>query len=85
MLLSDRMEYIKITKDNVKTVLELFNKDIDNEGFIIDRKTGKKIECPYSKKPIRYEDFSILPGSIFVNNEIYSFARYRIAYSDLDK
>lgn len=77
------MEYLQITEDNAKIILELFNKDTDKDGFIVDKKTGKKIKCPYSKKPVHYKDFSILPGSaIFVNNTAYCFAQYRVAHSE---
>jgi len=76
------MEYLQITEDNVKTILELFDKDVDKKGFIIYKNSGKLVKCPYTNKPIHHKNFSILPGSaIFVNNDAYSFAGYRVQYS----
>ncbi|MBI5553718.1 MAG: hypothetical protein HY917_03170 [Candidatus Diapherotrites archaeon] len=71
------METIGITDSNKSAVLELFSKSIDIEGYIMEKKTNKRIICPYSKEPIKAADFSVLPGSaIFVNNYYYCFAEY---------
>ena len=76
------MEFLNIDDDNVNTILELFNKSRDKEGFVIEKRTGKKIECPYTKRFIHYKNFSILPGSAtFVNNEIYSFAEHFVRHN----
>ena len=71
------MQFIQIDNSNKDTILELFNKTVDKEGFIVEIGTGKRLMCPYSKKPIHKNSFSILPGSTtFVNNEIYCFAEH---------
>ena len=71
------MEYVQVTNDNKSVILELFSKQTDNEGYITEKKTGKRLICPYSKKEIKVESFSVLPGSaIFVNNEPYCFAEH---------
>ena len=71
------MQYIQITKENRDVVLELFRKSIDKDGFIIDKKTGKNLICPYSKDKIHVDDFSVLPSSAtFVNNKSYCFAEH---------
>ncbi|MCX6821811.1 MAG: hypothetical protein NTW30_03460 [Candidatus Aenigmarchaeota archaeon] len=75
------MQYIQIDDSNRKIILELFNKSIDKEGFIIEKRTGKRLVCPYSKKNIQKNSFSILPGSAtFVNNEIYCFAEHIVTH-----
>lgn len=74
------MEAIELTETNKAAVLELFSKSIDAEGFIIEKKTGKRIVCPFSNENIKSEDFSIIPGSaMFVNNYYYCFTEY-LAY-----
>ena len=71
------MEYINLDSSNKDTILELFSKDIDKEGFIIEKKTGLQITCPYTKEKIHVSNFSILPGSAtFVNNEFFCYAEH---------
>lgn len=71
------MKTIQITELNKGAILELFSKEIDKDKFIIEKKTKKRIICPYSKEAIKVDDFSILPGSaIFVNNYPYCFTEY---------
>ncbi len=75
------MEYLQVTKENRDVILELFRKGIDKEGFIIDKKTGKKLICPYSGSNIHSDDFSILPGSAtFVTNKSYCFAEHIVSH-----
>lgn len=72
------MKYFQINDSNRGTILELFDKDTDTEGYIIEKETGKKLKCPYSNENIKLSDFSILPSSaIFVNNKSYCFSEHR--------
>ena len=74
------MKYVKIDETNKGVVLELFQKFIDSEGFIIAKDTSRRITCPFTHLPIRADGFSILPGSaIFVNNTSFAFAEQRAA------
>jgi hypothetical protein len=76
------MEFLEVTSNNRETILELFSKDLDKDGFIIEKKTGKRITCPYSNKEVHSDSFSILPGSaIFVNNYAYCFAEHITTHS----
>lgn len=71
------MEYVAVTQTNKDTILELFNKRVDDEGFIVEKKTGKRLVCPYTNEIIHKDDFSIVPGSaIFVNNVSYAFTEH---------
>lgn len=75
------MEYIQINESNRDVILELFNKSVDKEGFIIEKATGVRLTCPYSGKCIKINDFSILPGSAtFVNNKSYCFAEHLVTH-----
>jgi len=72
------MEYFRITEENSDSVLELFGKATDSEGYIIEKRTGKKLTCPYTREHIKITDFSILPGSaVFVNNKSFCFSEHR--------
>ncbi|MFA4855245.1 MAG: hypothetical protein WC634_01485 [archaeon] len=71
------MEIIKIDESNREAILDLFSKSIDNEGYITEKKTGKKLVCPYSNKHIKIADFSVIPGTAtFVNNHYYCFSEH---------
>jgi len=73
------MEFLQIDDNNRETILELFNKSLDKEGFITEIKTGKRLVCPYSHENINAKNFSILPGSAtFVNNKAYCFAEHLV-------
>ncbi|GBE56304.1 hypothetical protein BMS3Bbin16_00506 [archaeon BMS3Bbin16] len=76
------MEYLEINDSNKKTVLELFNKSIDSEGYIIEKKTKKQLICPYTQDKINASNFSILPDgtATFVNNKYFSFAEHLAAH-----
>jgi len=71
------MKYIQVKETNVDVILELFSKEKDPEGFIIEKKTKKRLICPYTREAIRANNFSILPGSAtFVKNEPFCFAEH---------
>jgi len=75
------MEYMRITKESVTSVLKFFGKEIDTEGYIIDGKSKIRIVCPYSKEIIKATNFSVLPGTseiaVFVNNKSYCFSEHK--------
>ena len=71
------METIQINNSNKSAILELFGKAVDKENYLIEKKTGKKLICPFSNEHIKVNSFSILPGSaLFVNNYYYCFSEY---------
>jgi hypothetical protein len=75
------MEFLKVDETNVNGILEVFGKSVDEEGFIIEKKSGKRLKCPYTHKQISSKSFSILPGSAtFVNNDIYAIIEHRILH-----
>ena len=75
------MKYIQINDSNKEVILELFNKAVDTEGFITEKKTRKRLICPYSQQNIKANSFSILPGSAtFVNNKSYCFAEHIVVH-----
>ena len=76
------MEYIQVNDSNKEVILELFGKSLDDDGFIIEKKTSIKLKCPYSKEYIHGNNFSILPGTAtFVNNKAYCFAEHIVSHS----
>jgi hypothetical protein len=77
---------LKVTDNNLSSILELFGKTVDKDGYIVEKANGKKVICPYSKKEIHRTSFSILPGSsTFVNNEAYCFAEHLSTHFDQER
>ena len=71
------MKFIGVDASNQSVILELFSKSLDKDGFIIEKKTDKRLICPYSNTPIKGDNFSILPGSAtFVNNNFFCFSEH---------
>lgn len=74
---------LEVTKENLDSILDLFDKKKDSEGFIIEKSSGKVVICPYSGKKVHSGSFSILPGSAtFVNNFPYCFAEHMSSHFD---
>ena len=76
------MDVIEINEKNLDSVLKLCGKEIDSNGYIIESKTKKRVNCPYSKKKIHSSSFSVMPGSFtFINNEPYCFTEHMAKYN----
>lgn len=58
-------------------ILELFDKEKDSEGFIVEKETGDRVIKP-SGEFVRYDDFvGVTPGSeIFLTNDLPSLIKY---------
>ena len=72
------MNLLEINDDNVDILLKEFNKEVDNEGFIIDRDSRQRVDCRYTHKPIKKDRLGgILPGSsIFIEDSDVAYAGY---------
>ncbi|HEU4914311.1 MAG TPA: hypothetical protein VFT16_02795 [Candidatus Saccharimonadales bacterium] len=59
------------TVESKKAVLQLFGKSVDNEGFIIETRTGERVVSPQNEE-VHIDKFAgIRPGSeIFVTNDL---------------
>ena len=80
------MELLEITSDNVDVLLEQFNKELDNEGFIIDKDTKQKVLCRYTNRAIKKDSLGgILPGSnIFIEDSDIAYAGYIMEFLATD-
>lgn len=76
------MDAIEINDNNVHSILDMLNKKIDSDGYIVEKKSDKRVKCPYSKESIHHTKFSIMPGSfIFINNYSYCFTEHMAKYN----
>ncbi|MFH1788264.1 MAG: hypothetical protein ABH834_02645 [Candidatus Altiarchaeota archaeon] len=75
------MDVIEINNKNFSSILNLLGKEINDEGYIADKKNKKVEICPYSKEPVSAKNFSIMPGSfVFINNYAYCFTEHMARY-----
>ena len=72
------MQLLEINKDNIDILLKEFNKEVDLDGFIIDKDTKQKVTCRYTHKPLKKDTLGgILPGScIFIEDSDIAYAGY---------
>lgn len=65
------------------TILDIFNKSTDDEGYIVHKESGDRYEDPYQKKPVHVDNFTVMPGSaIFVRSEPASIIAHRATHWD---
>ncbi len=76
------MELLEINDTNIIVLLEQFGKEINSEGFIIDKVTKEKVLCKYTSHELTKETLGgILPGSnVFIEDSDIAYARYVAEY-----
>jgi len=62
------VEFLEISNDDKKVLLDVLGFDVEKDGIIIDKVTNKPHICPLSKTQVKLVDASILPGSTMVIN-----------------
>jgi len=68
---------IVFSKKDAPKVLDIFNKGIDGEGYIIDQETGLRIVSNEGEELLAEELGNILKGSeIFIKADPASFSKY---------
>ena len=76
------MDIIELNDRNISTILELLDKKVNDEGYIVEKQNNKLVICPYSKEPILADNFSIMPGSfVFINNYPFCFTEHVAKYN----
>jgi hypothetical protein len=76
-----KIEFLSISDDEKKVLLDILGYDIDDSDLIIKRDTQKPHICPITKREVYLKDASILPGSaIVINTSAISLAEYISEY-----
>ena len=72
------MELLEINEKNVDVILQKFGKEIDSQGFIVDKGTKEKVTCRYTHNPLKKNTLGgVLPGSnIFIEDSDVAYASY---------
>lgn len=74
---------VNLTNNEKLILLNALGYDIDQEKYIIDKITKERVIDKYSKKFVKIDNASILPGStIIIDTNAFSIAEYFEEYKD---
>lgn len=81
------MELLEINDSNVDIILDRFGKELNEDGFIIDKESKEKIKCRYTNKPLKKETLGgVLPGSsVFIEDSDIAYAGYIMEFLVADE
>lgn len=75
------ISFIELNEEERKLFLDILEYQVDQEGFIVDKKTNKHYICPLSKSKVPLSSSSILPGStIILNTSALTLSEYFSRY-----
>ena len=79
--MKEDIEFLSISDDEKRVLLDILGYDIDETGLIIKRETQQPHICPITNRHVYLKDASILPGSeIVINTSAISLAQYFSKY-----
>lgn len=72
------MELLEINDSNIDLLLQQFNLEVDEIGYIIDKETKERVSCRYTGRDIKKDNLGgILPGSnIIIEDSDIAFSGY---------
>jgi hypothetical protein len=62
------LKLIQLGNDDRISVLKKLGYNLDNEGYVLQKKSKERLICKYSKEVIHINNAAILPGSLIVIN-----------------
>ncbi len=82
-----KIEVVEFSREILPQILDLFDKEINEEGKIIDRITGNVLHDPLTGVELNKDNFAgILPGSnLFISKNATSLADYIIKKQEVSK
>lgn len=73
-------EFLKLNDEQKLVLLRSLDYNLDSMSFIVDP-NGDKVICPYSNRPVKFKDASILPGStVIINTSLITLSEYITDY-----
>ncbi len=80
MLNKKFIKFLKLEDEQKRILLNALDFSFDPKDYVIDG-IGKKVICPYSNKPVKFQNASILPGStIIINTSLITLSEYISEY-----
>ncbi|MBI4182300.1 MAG: hypothetical protein HY520_05025, partial [Candidatus Aenigmarchaeota archaeon] len=59
----DNIEFIRLSMEEQKILLDTLGYDVDESGFILSKESGSPHICPLTKEKVLLNEASVLPGS----------------------
>jgi len=71
------MKTITFDESSRKVILQVFGKDIDEQGYIVDTKTGQRVLSPDGEEVLAKDFAGIRKGSeIFITKDLPSLLQF---------
>ena len=69
--------FVELTNEEKKLLLDILDFEINKEGIIFEKGTGKPYICPITEERVHFKNASILPGStVIINTSALTLAEY---------
>ncbi|HII15282.1 MAG TPA: hypothetical protein HA362_03130 [Nanoarchaeota archaeon] len=69
-------EFVYIDPQKKMILLKALGYDLDARGFVVDN-TRRRVICKYTRRPVHFNEASILPGStVIINTNPVSLSSY---------
>ncbi len=75
------ISFVEMNDAERKLLLDILDYEVDEDGFIVDKKTKRPYICPVSNTKVPISSSSILPGStIVLNTSALTLSEYFTRY-----
>ena len=77
----NEISFIETNEEERRLLLDILDFEVDEGGFVVDKKTKRHYICPVSKTKVPISSSSILPGStIILNTSALTLSEYFSRY-----
>lgn len=75
------ISFIELNDAERKALLDVLDYEVDEEGFVVNKRTKKPHICPFSNTKVPLSSSSILPGStVIINTSALTLSEYFSRY-----
>ncbi len=80
---AEEIKMISVGNSDRLKLLKNIGYDVDDEGYVFNKKTGEQIKCRYGKDKVHIDTAGVLPGSIImINTNPITLAEYFVEFSE---
>jgi len=70
-------KFLNLSSDKKRLLLLALGYKVNKKGFVVWADTERKVWCKYTKRPVHFNEVSILPGStVVINSTPTSLSKY---------
>ncbi|MBD3319271.1 hypothetical protein GF342_05175 [Candidatus Woesearchaeota archaeon] len=71
------VKFLSLKEPQKRVLLKALGYELDEEDYVVNAETGKRLLCKYTNRKISLQDASVLPGStIVIGSSPYALAKY---------